>query len=40
VLIDVLADDGQPDVARLRAFGRITSLIEASPRRPAVLPAA
>ncbi|MGH9270945.1 MAG: hypothetical protein ACRDZ2_06710 [Ilumatobacteraceae bacterium] len=40
VLVDVLADPAQAEVARLRAFGRITSMLDAVAQRPTLRPAA
>jgi hypothetical protein len=40
VLIAVLADDDEPEVARLRAFGRVSALLGAAAQRPSVAPAA
>ena len=42
VLVDVLADPRQPDVARLRAFGRIAQLLAtpAATTQESVIPAA
>lgn len=40
VLVDVLADPAQPEVARLRAFGRIASMLDAGAQRPTLRPAA
>ncbi len=40
VLVDVLADPSQPEVARLRAFGRISALLDAPSFSPMVRPAA
>ncbi|MGI9029185.1 MAG: hypothetical protein ACR2HP_04250 [Ilumatobacteraceae bacterium] len=40
VLVDVLADPAQTEVARLRAFGRITSMLDAVAQRPTLRPAA
>ncbi|MBA3289709.1 MAG: hypothetical protein H0U21_17145 [Acidimicrobiia bacterium] len=36
VSVDVLADDAQPEVARLRAFGTIAAALDRLRRRPAV----
>ncbi len=40
VLVDVLADPAQPDVARQRAFGRVASALQAPARQPSVCSAA
>ena len=37
VLVDVLADPGQPEVARLRAFGRIAAALDAVVTTPATV---
>jgi hypothetical protein len=37
VLVDVLADPRQPDVARLRAFGRIAASLDAVATSPAAV---
>jgi len=40
VLVDILADPGQPDVARLRAFGRLAAALQLPAAHPSVRPAA
>ena len=40
VIVDVLADPSQPEVARLRAFGRISALLDVPSFSPTVRPAA
>ena len=40
VIVDVLADPSQPEVARLRAFGRISALLDVPSLSPTVRPAA
>ncbi len=40
VLVDILADVRQPEVARLRAFGRIAVALAAATPAPRIRPAA
>jgi hypothetical protein len=39
-LVAVLADPGQPEVARLRAFGRVATALAEVPVAPRIRPAA